>query len=591
MFLKGSFYTAGYAAYNLQITGSVAYVVGTAGLQLVNISTISAPSLIKTISSSNPIYDVQVSGTTAYIASSGFDSGLQLIDFSSSAFIKGRYNANDDAYSVQVINNTAYLADGVSGLLILDISNAYAPSFKAQYNTTGYAFDIEIVGTTAYLIDNGGVNSGLHIVNLANPFAPYRIGTFSTVDAYDVQLIGTTAYIADGSAGLKIIDVSNASTPRLIGSYNTSGLAYAVQVVGNTAYIADGSSGLQVLDITKPSAPVVKGNYDTVNAQTVQLVDTNAFIADDVGGLKIISVIEFDNLISGSASADVLIGGAGSDTLEGSTGSDTASYSSATASVTANLSTPSSNKGDAAGDSYNSIENITGSAFADSLTGNSANNILTGGAGNDSLNGSSGNDTLNGGTGNDSYFIDNTKDVINETGSSATEIDGVSATVTWSLNANTEKLTLTGTAAINGTGNSLANTLLGNSASNVLNGGSGNDTLNGGAANDSLTGGTGRDLFQLTNATNSDRLSDFSVVDDSIQLENSVFTKLTLTGTVNSAYFKIATAATDSNDYIVYNSSTGALSYDADGTGSIKAVQIALLGSKLALTYADFIVS
>ncbi len=73
-------------------------------------------------------------------------------------------------------------------------------------------------------------------------------------------------------------------------------------------------------------------------------------------------------------------------------------------------------------------------------------------------------------------------------------------------------------------------------------------------------------------------------------VKNSVFTKLTATGTLNTAYFKIGAAPDDSNDYLIYNSGTGALLYDADGNGAGAGTQIALLGTSLALTYADFVV-
>ena len=85
----------------------------------------------------------------------------------------------------------------------------------------------------------------------------------------------------------------------------------------------------------------------------------------------------------GDAKDNVLEGGAGKDALDGGGGSDTASYAQATAGVTADLSKPANNTGDAGGDTYKGIENLLGSAFNDKLTGNNGANTLTGGAGND----------------------------------------------------------------------------------------------------------------------------------------------------------------------------------------------------------------
>jgi Ca2+-binding RTX toxin-like protein len=106
--------------------------------------------------------------------------------------------------------------------------------------------------------------------------------------------------------------------------------------------------------------------------------------------------------LSGGDGEDVLIGGAGYDTLDGGAGNDTASYATATAAVTVSLTAASyQNKGDAYFDSFTSIENLTGSAYADTLTGNTGANKLSGGAGADRLYGAAGNDTLEGGAGND----------------------------------------------------------------------------------------------------------------------------------------------------------------------------------------------
>ena len=205
------------------------------------------------------------------------------------------------------------------------------------------------------------------------------------------------------------------------------------------------------------------------------------------------------------------------------------------------------------------------------------------------LNGGVGADTLIGGLGNDVYIVDNDGDVVTETSTLATEIDTVKSSKNYTLGANLENLTLTGSAAINGTGNALNNVLTGNKGANVLNGGAGDDTLEGGIGNDTLTGGAGHDIFQLKNSSK-DTITDFSVFDDTIQLENSVFTQLTATGVLSADNFKIGAAAADANDYVIYNSNTGALYYDANGSDAGGATQIAVLGIDLALTHADFFV-
>ena len=160
------------------------------------------------------------------------------------------------------------------------------------------------------------------------------------------------------------------------------------------------------------------------------------------------------------------------------------------------------------------LENAVGGSGNDSLTGNAVANLLNGGRGAD---------TLLGGAGNDTYVVDNLGDKVYETTTlggttNAGGTDTVRSSVSYTLGSFVEKLVLTGSAAINGTGNSLANSLTGNAAANTLNGGGGNDTLASGAGNDTLvggagsdrlTGGSGGDRFVFNTKLGSDTITDF----------------------------------------------------------------------------------
>ncbi|MGQ0533245.1 MAG: beta strand repeat-containing protein, partial [Caulobacteraceae bacterium] len=129
------------------------------------------------------------------------------------------------------------------------------------------------------------------------------------------------------------------------------------------------------------------------------------------------------------------------------------------------------------------IENATGGSGADTLIGNDAANILNGGAGADTMTGNAGDDT---------YVVDNPSDAVNE--SSGGGADTIQSSVSWTLGANFENLTLTGGAA-NGTGNAVANVITGNSAANTLSGGGDNDSINGGDGADTLMGEDGADTL------------------------------------------------------------------------------------------------
>ncbi|HBH73556.1 MAG TPA: hypothetical protein DDY43_08970 [Synechococcales bacterium UBA10510] len=146
---------------------------------------------------------------------------------------------------------------------------------------------------------------------------------------------------------------------------------------------------------------------------------------------------------------------------------------------------------------------LNGGDGNDSLNGGDGKDLLNGGAGNDTLNGGEGIDTLVGSTGDDTYIVDSTTDEISEEANAGTDTLKASLSFSLAAIANLENLTLTGSANINGIGNSLNNLISGNSGNNSLNGGDGNDTLNGGAGNDSLNGGAGNDTLDGGDGINS----------------------------------------------------------------------------------------
>lgn len=142
-------------------------------------------------------------------------------------------------------------------------------------------------------------------------------------------------------------------------------------------------------------------------------------------------------------------------------------------------------------------EVLNGTEAADTIKAGGGDDTLNGLGGNDVLDGGTGADTMTGGAGNDTYFIDNIADKAIE--SSGGGIDTVRANISYTLAAQIEKLYLTGSGAIDGTGNDLANSMTGNTAVNTLTGLGGNDTLNGGPGADTMIGGTGNDTYVVDN--------------------------------------------------------------------------------------------
>jgi Ca2+-binding RTX toxin-like protein len=322
-----------------------------------------------------------------------------------------------------------------------------------------------------------------------------------------------------------------------------------------------------------------------------------------------------DSLLGGDGN-DVLKGGGGADFLDGGAGIDTANYSDSEYGMVVSLlagtataipnTTYFARRGWNENDTLNSIENVTGSEHEDSLYGDNARNVLRGlgdddslkgfggndtlegGVGNDNLDGGEGADGMVGGSGNDTYAVDNWFDTVTESGGYG--MDVVRTSVSYHLTAGSDIEVLE--AASPGATTALA--LTGNASGNVITANAGDNVINGGDGDDELTGLGGQDAFLFNTALNEDYnvdvITDFNVADDTIRLDDAIFSANLGLGNISSGELVIGPAALDANDRIIYDSNTGALYYDSDGVGGTAAIQFAELSPGLALTYLDFYV-
>ena len=239
--------------------------------------------------------------------------------------------------------------------------------------------------------------------------------------------------------------------------------------------------------------------------------DVRSLIENAIGGSGDDSITgnAADNTLTGGDGDDVLQGGAGADSLVGGAGTDTASYAASSVGVTVDLLTGTTSGGDAVGDTFSSIENLSGSDFADTLTGDLGANSIYGGNGSDTIHGGGGDDFLYGQGGGDSLFGDDGDDTLFASYSSE-GLDGGAGSDTVSYAASTSYVRIDlalGTATHgyaysdtlvnieNLIGSDYNDTLTGNNLSNTLTGGDGRDWLDGNAADDSLLGGLGNDIL------------------------------------------------------------------------------------------------
>lgn len=227
-----------------------------------------------------------------------------------------------------------------------------------------------------------------------------------------------------------------------------------------------------------------------------------------------------------------------------------------------------------------SAETLTGRSGNDTIDGKAGNDTLIGNAGNDRLVGGTGNDTMTGGIGDDTYVVDSLSDVVMENANAG--VDTVETTISLTLGAYMENLTLTGTSTISGAGNGLDNVLTGNSVANTLNGGAGNDTLNGGAGSDTMVGGSGDDTYYV------DSTSDV-VTEEASEGNDTVLASVTHTLAANVENLRINTTNAvngtgNASDNILY---AAAGNNTLNGQGGVDTVSYLYASSAVTVSLAS----
>ncbi|UTS81397.1 M10 family metallopeptidase C-terminal domain-containing protein [Phaeobacter piscinae] len=495
-------------------------------------------------------------------------------------------------------------------------------------------------------------------------------------DGDDVLIGGSGQDYLDGGAGVDTV------------LYTTSSVGVTVDLENGTARGGDADGPVQIV-----------GRGTTIRHDII--VD----VENAVGSLHDDHLIgsEGENALSGGAGDDILSGGGGADLLDGGAGSDTADYAQSARGVKLNMT-----KGKTEGDTYVSIENLSGSGFDDRLKGDEGANVLTGQGGDDTLRGAAGDDILLGdyadaadaipqpgmGTGyatlgpdatnnsmetafdiSDNFSLTEDPDIfdsttvlhttVNATGNGqggyysidlaagtvlTIDIDGIAdpnVHDSWVRLLDSEGNIVTqnddGGGDPGSTSNRDSSTVFvveetgtyfivegswspdaaegwsesvpegstyelnvsvefppapaqpGEAGADVLRGGRGNDLLDGGLMADTLIGGKGDDFFRFSTelgADNIDEIRDFDTASDTILLDSAIFTEVGEAGVLdfNAFHSSASGTALDGADRIVYNSDSGALSYDADGIGGVDAIQFAQLQSGLQLGADDFVI-
>ncbi|MFO1250405.1 MAG: calcium-binding protein [Inhella sp.] len=466
-----------------------------------------------------------------------------VVDDSQDLVVEGAGEGTDEIQSLVSLS----LPAGVENLRLLGSAPLDGTGDAGSNRITGNAGNNRLTGAGGADTLAGLGGDDTYYVDSADDEVIEVLGEgFDTVYS-SVSFVAPSEYV-NLPAGYVFRGIADLEKIVLTGSANidVTGSAIATILVGNSgANVLKGGGGadtleggagndtyvMQDLEGRERVVEAPNGGMDRIVARSDYTLPENVeqlAVSDDAFGDYRLTGNAGDNLISGGFGNDRLDGGAGSDTLIGGAGNDTYVVDAAgdvvTEAASGGTDTVEASANYTLGAEVERLV-LTGTANLNG-TGNAQGNSLTGNSGNNRLDGKAGTDTLAGGAGNDSYVVDSADDVVSELAGGGT--DTVEASVTYTLAAEVENLLLTGTGAINGTGNGLGNTLTGNAGNNRLDGGAGNDTMVGGAGNDTYVVDAAGDVVTETASGGTDTVE--ASVNHTLGTEVE---KLTLTGTSN----------------------------------------------------------
>ncbi|NRT56148.1 calcium-binding protein [Sphaerotilus uruguayifluvii] len=303
----------------------------------------------------------------------------------------------------------------------------------------------------------------------------------------------TLANRIEGNAQANLLDGGSGDDTLLGGDGNDTLLGGAGNDLmsggtGNDVYRV-GSAGDRTVELDGQGTDRVEAALSWTLGESIEELVLLGSSAIDATGNALGNRLEgnaADNRLDGGAGNDTMIGGAGWDTYIVDSGGDQivelagGGTDSVIASVDLTLAAE--------------VENLTLTGSALQGSGNALRNRLVGNAGGNRLDGGAGIDTMVGGAGDDTYVVDDAGDRVIELAGEGRDIV-VSSAAWYTLEANVEWLSLSGSAHIGGAGNALDNLIEGNAGNNLLDGGAGDDTLVGGDGNDTLLGNSGSDLM------------------------------------------------------------------------------------------------
>ncbi|MEZ4648204.1 MAG: hypothetical protein R3E97_05345 [Candidatus Eisenbacteria bacterium] len=320
--------------FDIVVADDKAYIATPhAGIFVLDVTDPSAPFEIGALPFATFLVDMDLSGTSLYLADG---VGVHILDVSDPTVPTevGQFTTPSSAQHVAVVDNLAFVADWGNGLLIYDVSIPTMPQLigsqiplvglneatvvrdgiayvgdwqglrivnvsdptnptEIGFAAAGTLFDLEIAGDYVYAANGRGITV-FDVSDPANPSQVWLVPGIHYGDIYyQIEIVGSRLYLADSIEGMRIFDLANPSHPTELGVVDARGFSYSTTVRGNLLYVSNGNRGMRVLDITDPSAPEEIGFLDTPWVAFATAVDdTHAFIADGLSGLHVVDITD-----------------------------------------------------------------------------------------------------------------------------------------------------------------------------------------------------------------------------------------------------------------------------------------------------------
>jgi uncharacterized repeat protein (TIGR02543 family) len=326
--------------------GNYCYTAEGSTFTILDVSNPSAPSPISRLAMPGQVEDIALFTNSGhqYAAVADGDAGLQIVDITTptTPTLRGYYNTGDWANGVAVLGSTAYLANGNSGFSVLDISIPIRPQLIGSLGGIGYSDRLAVQASGSNIFAYVSAGGGLAVVDASAPNNPVLRGITSAItqwwEPHSLAIFGNRVFLVDDYDYMQAIDISNPNNPSALGSVTgdapsavtvANGLLYtwggqdltiynvvggnlqrvgfiqnsspfqgdSIVILGGSAICAGGQHGLFVYDVSNSGSPAYRGAFGATAGYylSAAINGTNAFLATQNSGLKVFDVSNLGN--------------------------------------------------------------------------------------------------------------------------------------------------------------------------------------------------------------------------------------------------------------------------------------------------------